>query len=211
MLHRPVKVGYNLDFAPFCFEEHGSARGLVIERVATIFESSEIPFEFLPVRLPDMITALDTGRVDVLAGIASTLDRRSKLSFSKPLVMTGGAWFALKGGSVDCEPDAGAWRVVTPAAGPLAAPIQKRYPLIKLETCGDYDAALQTVVNGKADAAALNFHVGKLLCDKNYPDMFQRPAAPFFPVPLAIALKPADPLNILQRLNVHILDAWANA
>ena len=78
---QPIIIGYNPEFAPFGFEDNGSARGLVIERVSTAFERAGIPFVFSPVKLPKMIATLEAGRVDALAGIASVLERRETLVF----------------------------------------------------------------------------------------------------------------------------------
>lgn len=211
---QPIIIGYNPEFAPFAFEDNGSARGLAIERVSTAFERAGIPFVFSPVKLPEMIATLEVGRVDALAGIASVLERRETLVFSKPVVMTGGAWFKLKGGARldDSElqkPHVPQWRVVTPATGPLIDPIRKHFPHVKLETCEDYDTAFQYIIDGGADVAALNCHVGRMLCDKVFPDMFVQLNAACLVFPLAVATKTGDPFNLLHRLNVHIPDEWS--
>jgi len=95
---RPFNIGFNPDFAPFAFEDRGAPRGLVVDRAATAFRRSGIPFVFSPLPLPEMMTSLYAGRVDALAGIASIAERRTRLAFSRPVMMTGGAWFSLKGG-----------------------------------------------------------------------------------------------------------------
>lgn len=209
-----IKVGFNAKFAPLAFDDNGIPRGVLIERFTRIFTNAGISFTLFPVRLPDMFDDLATGRVDALAGIAATMERRDKLAFSKPLVLTGGALFALKestwpGDDALQNSKTPPWRVVTPAKGPLINPIRSQFPHIHLDTCTDYDDALQHVVSRWVDAAALNWHVGAMLCDNNYPGLFQKPTAPFFSVPLAIAVNSGDPMNILRILNSHIPDQWS--
>lgn len=127
--------------------------------------------------------------------------------------MTGAAWFAARGGpwpsdSDLLKPHEPPWRAVTPATGPLVALIRERFPLVELRTCEDYDSALRYVIDGDADAAALNWHVGRRLCQESHPGQFQDPKSPFHAIPLVVATKAGDPGNILARLNDHIPDEW---
>ena len=59
--------------------------------------------------------------------------------------------------------------VVTPRTGPLAAFIRKNAPAIKLEVTEDYESSLERLVNGTADAAALNVQAGAMIANKLYP------------------------------------------
>ncbi len=210
---KTITVGYNPDFAPFAFERGGVASGLVIERLSAILTGARIPFVLSPVSLPEMIATLCAGGVDLLAGIASIPQRHPSMALSRPIAMSGGAWFTPGSGSWPSDADLEnshrpPWRAVTPATGPLVDIIRERFPLVQLQTCGDYEAALQTVINGGADAAALNWQVGRMLCEQQHPSLFHSARAPFCAIPLAIATRSGDPDRILPQLNAHIPDEW---
>ena len=160
-----------------------------------------------------MLTDLAAGRIDALAGTAFIPQRRAALEFSRPVALTGGAWFAAEGGN---WPDDQAllaersppWRVITPATGPLFELIGQHFPLLSVLSCEDYASALQGVLDGRADAAALNWQVGNRLCDKDYPALIRHADAAFVNVPLVIATPVGDPQHILPRLNTHIPHSW---
>jgi hypothetical protein len=88
--------------------------------------------------------------------------------------------------------------------------IGTHFPQVTLETCENYDSALRSVIDGGANAAALNRHVGRTLCDKAFPGLFLQRKVACLAVPLAIATRAGDPLNLLQRLNAHIPDEWSS-
>lgn len=205
----PVRIGYNPDFAPFAACRNGRAEGLVVARLAGALDAAGLMGDFRPVPLPTMVARLLAGDVDALAGVAVAPARDGVLAFSGPLVMTGGAWFALADaawpdddGLRAAEP--GRWRVVTPAAGPLAAPVRSRFPGLRLLTCTDYPEALQAVLDGRAEAAALNLQVGRHMAARDHPGRFALPDTPFFPVPLALAVPAGDPAGLLPRLDPHL-------
>ena len=98
--------------------------------------------------------------------------------------------------------------VVTPKVGPLVAQISSLYPEISIILTDDYDSALMDVLAGKADAVALNWHVGKMLVAQTYDGQFHIPKAPFNTMPLYMATKIEDQQNIISQLNTHIPDDW---
>ena len=208
-----VVVGYNPDFAPLAFARDGVASGLMIERLHLILGNAEVPFDLCPLRLPEMIASLCAGKVALLVGIAATAQRHPGLAFSRPIVISGGAWFTPNSGTWPGDADLSKphlppWRAVTPATGPLADLIRQRFAPVDLQTSEDYDSALQTVLNGRADAAALNWQVGRMLCEQQHPSLFHCPGRPFCTIPLTIAAPPGDPDRLLPRLNAHIPHEW---
>lgn len=87
------------------------------------------------------------------------------------------------------------------------AQIKNLYPQIRILTSEDYDSSLEDALNGKADAAALNWHVGKMLALEKYSGLFHIPSAPFNTMALHMAAKHPDN-SIIDKLNEHIPDDW---
>lgn len=210
-----LRIGFNPDFAPLCHLDGDVPGGLVIGRAAEALAQAGLTPEWWPLALPMMMGALKAGDVDALAGVGVTAERNAHLAYSKPLVVSGGAWFALaetdwwSGEGPGSAPNEDGWRVVTPAAGPLVRVIRARFPALDLITCRTYDEALAMVAGGKAEAAALNWHVGRLQTDRDYPGRFALPAAPFVEIPLAIAAAAGAEADVtLRRLNEHIPESW---
>ncbi len=203
-----IKIGFNPDFAPFSYAIDGKPNGILVDRVRSIFEKPNIPFEFIPVELTKLTESLLAGHVDILLAMAKTEQRMKDFSFSKPIIITGGGWFSLTKTPplLDGEVPKS---VVTPSFGPLVAQIEALFPDINLKTTENYDTALRTVLNGEAHAAALNWHVGRMMCDEKYPSLFRDPKAPFNNIPLSMVTSIKDPYSIIERLIPYISDDWA--
>lgn len=202
-----MKIGFNPNFAPFSYLEDQNPAGIVVERIVAIFEKANIPAEFISAGLTSLIEGLMEGQFDILAVLAKTEERTKTLAFSKPIIVSGGAWF-MASGRMPLVDDELPKTVVTPKVGPLVAQISSLYPEIKIILTEDYDSALQDVMAGKADAAALNWHVGKMLVAQKYDGQFHIPKAPFNTMPLYMATKLENADAIIERLNPHIPDDW---
>lgn len=205
-----IRIGYNPDFAPFAALKDGQAVGSVIERLVPALEAAGLEATFVPVPLPEMKARLLAGDVDALAGVGMAGERQDIFAFSKPLVVTGGAWIAAADSGWPGDDDLraaapGRWRVVTPALGPLVAPIRERFPDLDLTVCEDYPSALQAVLDGHADAAALNLHVGCLMAQRDHPGQFRMPETPFVTLPLGLAVPSGDPAGLLPRIDAHLV------
>ncbi|MBT5185187.1 MAG: transporter substrate-binding domain-containing protein, partial [Kordiimonadaceae bacterium] len=158
----PIRIAYNPDFAPFSHVVKGTPSGIILERIMDVFQAADIDYEFLPTKLVNLTADLMAGKIDALAALAITPARLKTLSFTKPMIISGGAWFTLANN--DPLIDGGIPKsVITPKVGPLVGQIKNLFPEIDLKTSSDYDAALKAVVDGEVQAAALNWHVGRML------------------------------------------------
>lgn len=173
--------------------------GLVIDALAPGVDAlrrAGADVGWVPLTLADQVPALTEGRVDLLAGLGVTADRRKRLVFGKPLVRTGGALFAGRGTSL-------VQRIVTPTSGPLREPVGAAFPDCTLLDAADYPDALSQVLAGRADAAALNLHVGTALAEREHPGLFELPQEPFSPIELAPAYTPNHDLDLRWVLDEH--------
>lgn len=201
-----LRVAYNPDFAPFSISGEDRPQGLIIDRLRNIFDKSDISYEFVATNLTDLIPNLESESVDAIAALGITRERGKKYHFSKPILVSGGAWFIPKSQAMIADGEVPK-SVITPKRGPLADEIKNRYPEINLITTTDYEAALKGALQGKAMAAALNWHVGRMMIDEKFKDRFYVPKSPYNTVPLGVAVLKKNKEIILQ-LNINIPDDW---
>jgi ABC-type amino acid transport substrate-binding protein len=196
------RIGHDPDLPPLNFVENGASRGLVIDIAAETFRRIGRDAAFVPVPHARLEAALDGG-IDGIAFQGIVPERQARFDFAAPYLVSGGAWFVRAGSA---EP-AGSARVVTPAAGPLAGEIARRFPAMKREVVPSYRDALNAVRDGRAEAAALNLQVGAYLCRRDFPGLFQVPRAPFAPVPIALAVKQGAHADLLAAFSRALADA----
>lgn len=199
-----IKIAYNPDFAPFSKMEGGEARGLVIDRLKKYFEASSVQCEFVPTPLPALTLDLESGKVDAIAALGITDERKKRYVFSKSIIVSGGAWFIPKKHAVISDGEFPK-SAVTPIKGPLYKEIKQKYPEIELVDCEDYADALEIALSGKVEAAALNWHVGRMMVKDNYAGKFHLPKSPYNTVALGLAVLKENH-QYVERLNKTIPD-----
>ena len=189
-----VRVGYQEDFSPFAMAGPAGPQGLAVDILTDGFEQLGTDSDWVPLSLAGQISALRSGEVDMLACLGVTAERQHEVVFGEPIIKTGGALFTLQGQTT--EPD----RIVTPIAGPLARATQAAYPTCSVIDADSYPHALTLVVDGCADAAALNFHVGNQVAEREFPGTFAPPDTTFQTVYLAPAWAPTHDLAFRHAL-----------
>jgi ABC-type amino acid transport substrate-binding protein len=101
--------------------------------------------------------------------------------------------------------------VVTPRTGPLAPFIQKTAPSINLVLTANYEESLAQLVNGQADAAALNFQVGEYLANKLYPNEVMRSnSITMQSSGLAVGVLKGQHSDLIARLNAGLASIKAD-
>lgn len=196
-----VVVGYERDFAPLTFCEGEKACGLVVDLLIDAFARIGVGADFITVPLPEHEEATRSGKIDVVAFKAIIPEREGDYDFSIPITTSGAAWFALASKPVEGSRPRPGSRLTTPAAGPLIAQLRKNFPDCSFVDVDSYAAALNAVIDGKADCAALNFHVGCYLANRDHNGLFQLPDAPFQQISLGFALAKGSNADFLFRFN----------
>lgn len=179
-----VRVGYQEDFPPFVGSGPAGPQGLAVDILTAGFEKLGIDTEWVHLSLAGQIPALRNGDVDMLACLGVTAERQNEVVFGEPIIQTGGALFTLQERPTELA------RIVTPSAGPLVAATQAAYPTCSVVEADNYPHALGLVIEGHADAAALNFHVGRQIAEREFPQRFTLPDTTFHTVHLAPAWAP---------------------
>jgi ABC-type amino acid transport substrate-binding protein len=201
-----LRLGFDPEFTPLTWSDAGRPAGRAIEIVCAAGARAGITLELVAVGLgaPDSVGEL---RLDGFACMAVT-PGRTEFTFSFAYMTTAAAlFFALRRAgqeeSAEVEETAGGETgitVVTPRAGPLYGLLSEgmdagRPPLgarpvmvARVVPATGYQDCLRRVLQGEADAAALNAEVGRTLVARLFPGAFFDVPAPLPDLGLAVAL-----------------------
>ncbi len=193
-----VRVAHAESFAPLAWRAGQRSRGLLIELAGAALRRAGRWPRYVPLAHAELLPALWAGRVDCVAALGVVPDRQERLRFSRPLLISGGAWFMTRASR--WGPLAGGV-IATPVSGPLAGIVRGRFPALRVLAVADYRAAFEAVLCGTAHAAALNFHAGRHQARKDFPGCFSIPEHPFAPVPMSIAFRPGACAALVDRVD----------
>ncbi len=197
-----IRLAHDDPFPPFTVYKDGRSEGIVIDILQEALKRVNIEPVFIPAHMDKIQDLVKAGDVDGLAFLGINPDRRKLYDFSDPLLITGGALFvASPNASPSGLKEFEGKTIVTPLKGPLAGYIKNEFPKVNVMTVEDYPAALKTVLDGKADAAALNPQVGIQLANQFFPGKFTFPKGVFLEVPLAVAVLKGTHAALLQKVN----------
>jgi polar amino acid transport system substrate-binding protein len=196
-----VRITHNHPFPPLSELKNGKSEGLLIDVLTAASARVGLELEFVASPLDQMEQTLKDGRADALL-TAMTPERLKLYDFSGPVLSTGGALFVRAPNSMPENLVAMSGKVVvTPRAGPLADLISRTAPAVRLSLTTDYEQSLTSVINGSADAAALNYHAGAVIAARLYPGQITRPRAMFQETVNAVAVPKGGLSKFLARLS----------
>jgi polar amino acid transport system substrate-binding protein len=197
-----VRMAHAESFPPYAELRDGKSQGMAVDIVRAAAAKAGMQIEFVVVPFEELQRTVEDGRADAIFPTGITPDRRRTLDFSAPLLSTGGSLYVRAPQEAPDELSALAGKTVaTPRTGPLAGYIEKNAPQVKVLRTSSYEESLQLLVEGKADAAALNSHVGGAIADKLYPGKVNVARRMFLEVPLAVAVRKGTHAPLLERLN----------
>ena len=200
-----VRVAHAESFPPYAEARDGRSEGMAVDLVRAAAAKAGLELAFVVVPFEQLQRTLEDGRAEAIFPTGITPERRKTLDFSAPLLSTGGSLYVR---APQQAPDGLASMegktVVTPRTGPLAAYIEKNAPQVKVLRTASYEESLALLVEGKADAAALNSHVGGRIADKLYPGKVNVARKMFLEVPLAVAVARGTQAATLKRFDEGI-------
>lgn len=200
-----IRVAHDLRFPPFAESKDGKSEGLAVDILDAAARKAGVTILYVPVPFEQIQRTLEDGRADAVFPLAINPERRQTFDFSAPLLITGGALFVR---SPQPPPEGlkalAGKTVVTPKTGPLAGFIQKTAPEIKLVVNADYDQSFAQLLSGEADAAALNFQVGRRLASTLHAGKVTLPERLFLELPLALAIRKGEKADLIARLDQGI-------
>ncbi len=190
-------------FEPFAVVKEGKSEGLAVDIITEALAKVNLKVSFEGAPQDRQHDLLLKGQFDGIAFLAIDSERKKTYDFSDPYLMTGGALFVKSPAppSSDLKEFEGK-TVATPKIGPLAGYIQKNFPKVRVLTdVKDYPETLKAVLDGKADAAALNTQAGAVLARKLFPGKFSMPAKGFLETPIGVGVLKGTQGHFLMKLN----------
>jgi polar amino acid transport system substrate-binding protein len=199
-----LRIGFDNPFRPLAWSVDERPEGPLIEMAARVLEAARFKATFVPLALQHSLGALAAGDVDILAFKAVVPDREAEMLFTTPLMITGAALFRPASTVEPLGSEYSPRIVATPAKGPLVNLLAKRFPEARPLLTEDYPKALEAVIAGEADAAALNVHVGWHWAEALYPKRFARPQQVIEKLPLAMVVGKRSGAALRNRLDACI-------
>ena len=200
-----IRVAHDQRFPPFAEIKDGKSEGLAVDILNAAAEKAGLTIDYVPVPFDQIQRTLEDGRADAVFPLAINPERRQTFDFTAPLVITGGALFVR---SPQPSPDGlkalAGKTVVTPKTGPLAGFIQRTAPEVKLVVNADYDQSFAQLLSGEADAAALNFQVGRRLAATLHAGKVTLPDRLFLELPLALAVRKNEKADLIAKFDQGI-------
>jgi ABC-type amino acid transport substrate-binding protein len=196
-----IKLAYNDPFPPFAINKEGGPQGLAIDILQEALARVSLKVVFVPMPMNRIQDLLHAEKADGIALFGINPERKKIYDYSEPYIFTGGALFLKFPNRPPSDlKELEDKRVATPQKGPLAGYIKKSLK-VNLILVQDYLAALKVVLEDKADAAALNIHVGTYLANQLFPGKFTLPKKVFLEIPLAIAVSKGSQAKFLKHFN----------
>src|SRR5262249_15708266 len=139
-------------------------------------------------------------------------ERLKSYDFGAPVVMTGGALFVRAPSPTPENLLALSGKVVaTPRTGPLADLIMRTAPAVKLSVTTNYEESLARVIEGSADAAALNYQGGAVIAGRLYPGQITIPRNMFQETVNAVAVPKGQQSEFLARISQGLASIRADS
>jgi polar amino acid transport system substrate-binding protein len=188
-------------FPPFMEVKSGESEGLGVDILRSAATRAGISLQFLGAPLDRLEQSLDEGRGDGLF-IRITSEGHRSFDFSAPVLTTGSGLFVRAPNAAPHSLATISGKVVaTPRAGPLATLVRQSAPSVKLLVTADYEETLARVVAGDADAAALNFHAGRVVAARSFGKQITVPDQMFATGQLAVAVRKGQLQDFLAQLS----------
>jgi polar amino acid transport system substrate-binding protein len=182
----------------------GKSAGLAVDLLRAAATRVGIDLEFVATPIDRLKQAPKEALANAIF-LRITPEDRGSFDFSAPVLTTGSGLFVRAPNIPPQNLMALTGKLVaTPRAGPLATLIRQTAPNVNLVTTADYEDSLARVAEGSADAAALNFHAGRIIAGRIYPTQINSPDHMFAEGQLAVAVLKGQHSEFLVRLNAGL-------
>lgn len=198
----PLRIGFSRDLAPLAALRRGRPHGVIVDLVTEALRRAKIAAQFLPCDDSSLLQQLERRAIDAAVPVAVTRERRRRFRFSEALVYTAAGWFVRRGAPPVVRTLLADSRIATPAHGPLATLVRRKFPQLVVIPTPDYITALDYVARGVVAAAALNLDVGRALAQQ-FPSI-SSPETGFYRLPLALAFRRIHAAALVRAVNVAI-------
>jgi len=222
-----LRVGMAGDYPPLnARDRQGENFGLEADLASFLAKALGVKLRVVNRPFAELIGALETGEVDaVLSGMSMTPERNQRVAFAGPYFVSGKCVLSRSETLVrtrkEAELDQSSLTLTALEGTTSATMIHSAMPSARYVPATSYDAAVQSVLDGSADALITDFPVCVVQAARRRGDGLLIQKEPFTFEPIGIALPANDPLfvNLAQNYLVslertglleRLKDKWIN-
>ena len=191
---------------PFAEQTPQGSRGIAVDILLEAAKRAGLSVKILALPFEELHTAVSTGVASAIFPIGISAERKKLFDFSDPLIMTGGGLFTkiVHGAEMPTLEALSGKVVTTPITGPLFDIIKENSPNIRLLPSANYEESFQQLIDGRAEAAALNFHVGRAMIEQRFAGLVRAPLSTFVDLPMAVAASRNEKRWLIEILNLSL-------
>jgi ABC-type amino acid transport substrate-binding protein len=201
-----VVCAHAAGFPPFAEWTAQGSSGIAVDVLREAADLAGLKLELVALPFEDLHAAAFDGRACAIFPVGVNADRNELFDFSDPLIVSGGGLFtrASEGGEAPSLDGLAGKVVTTPSAGPLVEIIRRSSPGVRLLPSANYEQSFEQLIDGRADIAALNLHVGKAMIAQRYGGLVSAPSSTFVDMPMAVAAPKNKQRWLIDRLNLAL-------
>jgi polar amino acid transport system substrate-binding protein len=199
-----VRIAHPL-LAPFIYVQDDKTTGLVADILRAAAAREGIDIVFVPESPAQLGETLTDGTADAIAPAPINPER---YDFTTAFIVTGGALFVRAPNPTPSGFEALSGKtVVTPEGGPFVSFIKQKFPRVIVaptsasSMTNEYVESLDRVVDGRADAAALNIQEGTRVVAASYAGKITVPTTMFLQLSLGLAVAKGQHADLLKRFD----------
>lgn len=208
-----LRVGLSGDQPPFNMKARdGRIIGFEVDVVEALGDAMGLDVKLVQMPFEDLLPALERGELDlVMSGVTITAERNARVAFVGPYFVSGKSLLTRNPAIAEVGSFAAldvAGRTYVALAGSTSEALARaELPRAKIVTTPDYEAGVEKVRAGKADAMIADFAICQVTVWRNPEAGLLTLATPLTAEPLGIALPPDDPLLVnLVENHLRTLD-----
>jgi glutamate/aspartate transport system substrate-binding protein len=164
----PIVLGHRTNSPPLSYASESGAEGYSVDicraavaRLARQVQRREIAITYKPVTLENRLAKIAGGEIDIECGLTTNTTSRARTVNFSPTILVTGTKFVVPANSSVQQPNELSGRVVSAGKGSTNAKSARRFAqerniALQFRETIDTKAAFVEMMNGKADAAALN-------------------------------------------------------
>ena len=192
------------DLAAFITVKGDKTVGVVADILRAAAAREGIAIDFVALA-GDAAAALANGSADAVAPTFVSASGNQAFDYSTAILTTGGGLFVRAPGPAPSDPTMLAGRTVaTPVFGPYLGLFAKKFPSIKILKTSSYEESIEKVLNGQADAAALNIQDGADFVAQSYAGKIAVPTSMFVTTELVLAVAKGTHAGLLERIDAGL-------
>jgi len=195
---RTIRVTGDRDYPPYCYLDNGIPTGFDIDIVRAVAVALNIQLEIELKTWSEARHRLETGRADIIPGMARIALRETDIEFSTPIKQLSFDLFVPVGSPIKSLDDARHASILVQKAGVMYDMIKSEGIITNLIPVVDAPEAIKLLAAGKYDGAIVNRTQGHYLLVKNKIQGIQPRGIAFPTIPYCFAARKGEAELIYQ-------------